>query len=66
MGRLANKIALMNVDVHALIICDCGHREFRVGVRLEGLDNRICMLQCTECSKQMPVPFQKGDSPNDR
>ena len=61
MGRLANKIALMQTDVHGIVVCDCGHQEFKVGVRIEGLENRIRCLVCTKCQKRMDVPFQSRE-----
>ena len=65
MGRLANKIAMMQVDVHGIVVCDCGHREFRVGIRIEGLNNHIKCLVCTKCQKRMDVPFKQGSKPGD-
>lgn len=48
-------------DVHATVVCDCGNLTFLVGVELTSTgENFIRALECIECFKQMPVPFQKG------
>ena len=46
------------LGVNAIAVCDCGHREFRVGLRVEGTENHIRCVECTACEKQMAVPFQ--------
>jgi len=45
------------LGVNAIAVCDCGHREFHVGLRAAGGENHIKVLECTACEKQMAVPF---------
>lgn len=47
-------------NFNAIVVCDCGHQEFQVGVKVEGFENRIKMLACAKCGKEMEVPFQQG------
>ena len=49
-----------DVWINAIVVCDCGHHEFRVGIWTDGIANHIRSLACTACGKQMAVPFQQG------
>lgn len=46
------------LGVNAGVICDCKNMTFRVGIRVEGLENHIRCLECVQCGHEMAVPFQ--------
>lgn len=54
---MADSISLAR-GVNAAAVCDCGHLEFRVGLRVKDAENHIRVLECAACQKQMAVPFQ--------
>ena len=46
------------LGVNGIAICDCGHRQFFVGLSVVGAENRIKVLECAKCGHQLAVPFQ--------
>lgn len=50
---------VQELGVNGLVICDCGHREFRIGVTSDAKGNSfIRLLECTKCEHEMIVPFR--------
>jgi hypothetical protein len=49
--------------VNGLVICDCGHDRFRIGITYdtETENNFIRVLECADCGSQMPV-IHRADS----
>ena len=47
------------LNLNGVVVCDCGHREFLIGVASDARGNSfIRLLECTECGHEMPVPFR--------
>ncbi len=47
-------------NINGMVVCDCGHRAFKVGLQVAGGENHIRLLECDDCGKRMAVPFQNG------
>ena len=45
--------------INGQAICDCGNKSFFVGLLVTRGNNRIKLLECTECERQMAVPFRE-------
>lgn len=60
--------ALLFPGVNAEAICDCGQRQWRVGIAVvtqhaglvSHVSNHIRCIQCIACGHQLAVPFQQG------
>jgi len=50
---------VQQLGVNGVVVCDCGHRKFMIGVKADALGNSfIRLLECGDCGKEMAVPWQ--------
>lgn len=60
--------AIQYPGVNAEAICDCGARQWRVGIEVSAQHagmisnsaNHIRVLQCIPCGHQLSIPFTQG------
>ena len=44
--------------VNAIVICDCGHTAFKVGIEADPIgNNHIRCIECIACGHKLAVPF---------